>query len=369
MIATAPIPADTLLIRTPPTLILSSPNRDQCRQIEEISKELKMGHQSKWHAYLEFDDSSGSHVPTQWDRSNGPGRAMNELQGLPPAGDTHKHVDWYQGVCLKGKDMTELDWKALTMFLTRSADLGLVPMYDLMNHHNGLINTKLQVDQEGALSVLALTDIPADAPIYNTYARSGMESTVDVFNTYGFVEDYPQLWRWDDEHLVQLSQENKDHAYHRYGMSNSDANNDRGDRLQFEPNAHHHEVLVISPTLAALLPTKQLVQTLGNAQRSLEEWQLLIIAHHANLRSSHANALGHSAMTILNELPTTIEEDEVLIPDEKRRLEKVKKVGRADLNKADAIQAIEFRLAFKRALRLTMDAAEREIFLTDSEEL
>lgn len=121
--------------------------------------------------------------------------------------------------------------------------------------------------------------------------------------------------------------------------------------------------------MAALLPTKRLVQPLGNAQQSLEEWQNIITKHHANLLASHANAIHDSAMTILNDLPTTIEHDEALIPDEKRRLNKVKRVDRVDVNKADAIQAIEFRLAFKKALKLAMDVAERETFLVDSEEL
>ena len=128
-------------------------------------------------------------------------------------------------------------------------------------------------------------------------------------------------------------------------------------------------MLVISPTLAALLPTKEVTQILGNAQRSLEEWQQLSVAHHANLRASYANALHDSAMALLNKLPTTIEEDEVLIPDERRRLEMMKEGGRAYVSKADAIQAIEFRLAFKKALRLAMEVSEREIFLSDSEEL
>jgi len=370
MIATALIPADTLLMYTPASLILSSSGDTDCSQIEETAKELKLGTLSKWHTYFKFDDSSGSHVPSQWDRSNGPGRAMDELQGLLPAGETHRHISWYQEVCKGGNEMSDLDWRALMITLTRSCDLGLAPMYDLMNHHNGLINTKLTVDAKGGLSVISLTDIPVNAPIYNTYARSGIESTIDVFITYGFVENYPQLWRWNDEKLVQLTKDDQNHAHHRYGIDTmADDNDDRNDRLHFEPNSDHYEVLVISPTLAALSPTKKLVYPLGNSQRSMEEWGEQINSHHANLRSSHVNDLHDSAQAKLNALPTTIEQDELLIPDEKRRLEKVKKVRRVDVNKADAIQAIEFRLAFKKALRLTAEVAKKEKFLVDSEEL
>lgn len=234
-----------------------------------------------------------------------------------------------------------------------------------MNHHNGLINTRLEVDSEGGLSVIALTNIPANAPIYNTYARSGWESSVDVFNTYGFVEDYPQLWRWSDDALDQLTLEDRDHARRRYGIITGD----NGEPKVKEPNSHHYEVLVISPTLAALAPTKQLVEPLGNYQLSTEEWEEAITDHHASLFSSHANALHDSAVAVLNSLPTSIEEDTAMIPVEKQRLEKVKKVGRFDTFKADAIQAIEFRLAFKKALKLAAEVAEREHFFNDSEEL
>mmetsp|Transcript_34870 Transcript_34870/g.73546 ORF Transcript_34870/g.73546 Transcript_34870/m.73546 type:complete len:163 (+) Transcript_34870:131-619(+) len=91
MIATAPIPANTLLIHTPGSLVLKNPgNYDQCLRIGEIISELEAGIESKWHTYFEFDDSSGHNIPSQWDRS---GRAMDELQGLPPSGETHRHIN------------------------------------------------------------------------------------------------------------------------------------------------------------------------------------------------------------------------------------------------------------------------------------
>ena len=163
--------------------------------------------------------------------------------------------------------------------------------------------------------------------------------------------------------MVELTRENNNHAQGRYGEV---ASND-GNRLHLEPNTDHYEVLVVTPTLAALHPSKHLTQALGNAQRTIEQWETLIRSHHANLHTSHANELWDSATLILNELPTTIEEDEPLILSEKVRLDKVTKLGRIDMNKADAIQAIEYRLAFKKALRLTIETAERETFLAEKE--
>jgi len=136
-----------------------------------------------------------------------------------------------------------------------------------------------------------------------------------------------------------------------------------------DPNSSSHEVLVISPTLAVLSPSKALTRFLGNEQQSLEQWQEQIKNHHFHLRSSYVNALHDSAMTILNELPTTVEFDERLIASEKMLLEKVKRMGIEHVNKADAIQAIEYRLAFKKALQLAVIVAEREKFFVDTDEL
>mmetsp|Transcript_42599 Transcript_42599/g.83785 ORF Transcript_42599/g.83785 Transcript_42599/m.83785 type:complete len:216 (+) Transcript_42599:471-1118(+) len=215
--------------------------------------------------------------------------------------------------------MKGLDWRALKMFLTRSADIGLIPMYDLMNHHNGLINTKLEREASGSLAVYALVDIPAGDPIYNTYARAGGESTVDVFNTYGFVDGYPQLWSWNDDDIARRAKDPWDRARRRFGRGCAEAPDAGDDCLHVEPNTAHDEVLLVSPTHAALLPSKGLVRTLGNARRTAAEWEVHVATHHANLRASHARALGASAATVLAALPTTLEEDEALIPVEQRR--------------------------------------------------
>jgi hypothetical protein len=178
--------------------------------------------------------------------------------------------------------------------------------------------------------------------------------------------------------LDELAQEEMDHAYHRYVTTDSYGDNiDENpnhlggwdNKLNFEPNSPHYEVLAISPTLAALLPTKHLTGVLGNGQLSLEGWQNEIINHHATLRSSHVDALYDSVTRILNSLPTTIEEDEEIIKRENMRLGMLKENGSLDVNVSDVVMTIEYRLAFKKALRLTMEVAMREAFIRDSDEL
>lgn len=385
MIATEHIDPETVLIHTPASLMISSATGDHCDMIARVVEELELGMESLWEVYFKFDGSSSTgsglegddkhhhrhtRVPTQWYKEGQPGsRAIKELQGLPPTGETHRHIDWYSAACNNSKEVTGIQLQALMMFLTRGSDRGMVPLYDLMNHHNGLINTRLVLDEEGGMSVIATTGIKANEPIYNTYARGGTESSVDVFNTYGFVEDYPQLWRWSDVDMTRLAEDDPTHAFQRYVGPGNTVGVDMNGR-GFEPNSNHYEILVISPTLAAIHPTKALVHVLGNGRRSFQEWEVEITNHHATLRTSHATVMHDSAQTILSELPTTIEQDETMIlPNEKRLYEKVKKKGRVDQGKADTIQAIEYRLAFKKALKLAVDVAESAKFYVDSEEL
>ena len=347
------IPADTLLIHTPGSLVIGKGEEDPCKKLELLVDEMKLGNQSKWYMQFQYDDGSSTRIPSLWNRYHG---AISELQGLPPTGQTHRHADWHQHTCLEGiREPTELEWKALNMYVTRSADVGIVPMYSLLNHHNGQVNTWLERDGEGGLSVFALHDIPPGTPLYLTYARSGLESSVDVFNSYGFIEEYPQLWRWTDDILEKQLQENENLAKGRYlGLDGYST-----------PNNDQYEVLVISPTLAAILPPQEVTAPLGNNPHTIQEWEEAFEIHHRNLVKSHVDALHDSAKSLLRKLPTTIEEDESVISDGKLHFEEIQKGGKLDDYMTDIMQAIEYRLAFKRALRLAIEVSESEAFVPE----
>lgn len=167
------------------------------------------------------------------------------------------------------------------------------------------------------------------------------------------------VWQWSDEDLDAKNEENGSDHYSRY------AENER-----FQPNSNKYEVLVLAPDIAALYPTTDLVSILGNGQRSLEQWKEVIDEHHRVLRLSRVRDLRASANAYFEfVLPTTIEEDEKILSKETYLLDKVSKKGRADLVKADVVQAIQYRLAFKKAMKLAADVAEAGQFFDDSDEL
>ena len=238
--------------------------------------------------------------------------------------------------------------------------------------HNGKINTYLRQDGDGGLYVIALTDIPAGMPIYLTYARSGWESTIHIFKTWGFVEDYPQLWRWtDDDYSDDAELTLEDHTHRRYATTAEDY-------TPSHVNHHNHEVLILTPTLAALGPSKVLTEYLGNKQISLDEWENQIMTHHIYLRSSYVNDMHDSATKLLSSLPTTMDEDVILLQIEKENLEKSKQHGATiaggDMTNlltifSDVIQAIEYRIAYKKALTLVVNVANSGIFHVDGDEL
>lgn len=217
-----------------------------------------------------------------------------------------------------------------------------------MNHHNGLINTRLERTDDGkGLKVITSTDISPNEQIWNTYARSGWESSIEVFLTYGFVEDYPQLWQWSDDELDKRNQENADYHLTRYTGN--------GQRVAFDPNSSKFEILILSPTLVALYPSKELVSILGNGQRSMEEWEKMIAEHHKIIEHTHIADIEQSARALLEHVPTSIQEDEEILQREKYVFDKVNRKGRIDTNKLDVIQAIQYRIAFKKALQLTAE--------------
>jgi hypothetical protein len=132
-IASSYIEAETTLIHIPGSLAIQSVHDDYCASTKAVVTEITKGPQSKWYTYFDFDDSNGSRLPVNWDRN---GRAVHELQGLPPTGDTHTHLDYYLNTCLDegAIEMSEDEFKAFKIVTTRACDLGLMPMYDLMNH-------------------------------------------------------------------------------------------------------------------------------------------------------------------------------------------------------------------------------------------
>jgi len=97
----------------------------------------------------------------------GRGGARGIAGAAPPPADAGGHLAWFDEACrrggsggsagaaddddgdgdhLDGDDATE---RSLVAFVSSASKVGMIPLYDLLNHHNGKRNAKLIVPEEG----------------------------------------------------------------------------------------------------------------------------------------------------------------------------------------------------------------------------
>eukprot|EP00339_Tiarina_fusa_P019393 CAMPEP_0117068972 /NCGR_PEP_ID=MMETSP0472-20121206/48344_1 /TAXON_ID=693140 ORGANISM="Tiarina fusus, Strain LIS" /NCGR_SAMPLE_ID=MMETSP0472 /ASSEMBLY_ACC=CAM_ASM_000603 /LENGTH=183 /DNA_ID=CAMNT_0004791259 /DNA_START=1 /DNA_END=552 /DNA_ORIENTATION=+ len=88
------------------------------------------------------------------------------------------------------------------MTIQRGFDTALIPIWDMVNHDNGKLNTdsNSQLAEEG-IKVWANRTIAAGEEIYATYDYcqdcsdfGDWMGTPGIFRDFGFVESYPQYW-------------------------------------------------------------------------------------------------------------------------------------------------------------------------------
>jgi hypothetical protein len=129
-----------------------------------------LGEISLWHPYLTLDDSIiNSRLLTLWDAET-----LEELQGFPPQQDATRHIRWFSQYCDGGNpfgQVDELTKQALMCFVTRASAMGMVPIDNLFNHHNGLRNAKVQLTEDG-VQLMAVRPIPKGSQIYLSTASN-----------------------------------------------------------------------------------------------------------------------------------------------------------------------------------------------------
>jgi len=139
---------------------------------------------------------------------------------LPPQQNLRGYEETWLQEC-RGED-TPLARAAFYQFTSRDEDTLMVPFYDMHNHSNDpkKLNTiSYKPKKKGRPFVLrAIRDIAPGEQIYISYNRchrcwfdeeyTGCTSyshygTSEVFDVFGFVEDFPQMWKFrmnvDDE--------------------------------------------------------------------------------------------------------------------------------------------------------------------------
>ena len=323
------------LLQVPWKLVIGSEGlqhqmADMCQVVRDIETELRLGETSLWYEYLALDDSIiNSRLPTLWDES-----VLEEFQGLPPQEDATRHVRWFQEDC-RGQLDDRVTQQALLCFITRASAVGMVPIYDLLNHHNGERNAKLQLTEMG-VELVALQSISAGEQIFLSY---GIKSASTMYRDYGFVEPWPQIWTWIDS-----------------------LSSDR------------HTLALFPDNVTAIYPDQSFLSEFWRTHAPLQQMQERAEQYTRELPTDALIQFRTAATVLLKELPTSIDEDLLILDGMKKSLSQLLLVAIKNSNEnktettnmKDSISAVEYRISFKEAILTALDVS---ISLTQDRDL
>ncbi len=270
-----------------------------CSVVDEMAKEMRLGADSLWYPYL--DHIGGQRLPADFNSE-----ALLELQGLLTSQDATRHLRWFDQRCDGELDVTAK--QSLVAFISRASEVGMIPIYDLFNHHNGKRNAKLTLTEDGVQLLVVGDGISSGDEIYLSY---GLKTASTMYRDYGFVEEWPTAWNFQTV----------------------DGNNFAF--LQF-PN-----------DVVAINPSADLLRAVWQSNTSLDEYLSLAKAHTESLSSVDLETF---VAAVENEhFPTTVEGDEstlaVLLEEEGGE-----SANDSSDNISDRISAIIYRMAHKKAL-------------------
>jgi spermidine synthase len=210
-----------------------------CALVRLLASEMRLGDRSAYAPYVSYLNSlPRSKVPAAWSASGQRlllevlGHAKDDEEGdnddkeqapvLPPEDPLHGvKTDWHHRC--GGSASSALEEAAYYMVKQRSWDDLMVPVFDMMSHRNGRwTNTDnmpfLGVDDDDedkpederasiTIKVFANRTIRKGEEIYTSYNMcqdcvgrlESLYGTAEILRDYGFVEDYPRRFDFEDE--------------------------------------------------------------------------------------------------------------------------------------------------------------------------
>jgi len=180
-------------------------NANLCRLAQRTMKEMKLDDKSMYAPYVRYlNNQSRRQLPATWSEKS---KAL--LRDLFPPDDDG--VDWidfdFKGGCFEFNDPFEEHVVALIK--QRGYDTALIPLWDMVNHDNGKINTDntSMYDKDG-IRVWSSNEIKKGEEIFASYDKcmdcsdiSTYWGTKEILRDFGFVEPYPRRVIYYDEDI------------------------------------------------------------------------------------------------------------------------------------------------------------------------
>jgi hypothetical protein len=111
-----------------------------CRLARTTMTEMKLGDKSAYAPYIRYlNHQSRGQLPATWSEKS---KAL--LRDLfPPDDDGVDWIDFYfKGECFESNDMDPFEEHVVALTKQRCYDTALIPLWDMVNHDNGNINTE-----------------------------------------------------------------------------------------------------------------------------------------------------------------------------------------------------------------------------------
>ena len=185
--------------------------KNVCSLSKKLMKEMELGADSDYAPYIAYVNAQKTgQIPATWSNAGKDllrtvlDEGRNLAYGnnfLPPK----NMVDWIdihlkQAGCIDAEDPFQEHAAAITV--QRGYDTALIPIWDMFNHDNNLLNTENDsMNEEFGLRVRAAEEIDEGEEIFATYNQcvdcegiSDWWGTPEILRDFGFVERYPQQW-------------------------------------------------------------------------------------------------------------------------------------------------------------------------------
>mmetsp|Transcript_3074 Transcript_3074/g.6631 ORF Transcript_3074/g.6631 Transcript_3074/m.6631 type:complete len:371 (+) Transcript_3074:229-1341(+) len=176
--------------------------KNACKLAHKLKEEMKLGEKSEYAPYIAYlKTQRPGQLPANWSKE---GKDILRKVAIPnsPMVDW---IDWHfkEKNCI-GNDSFEEHMVEMT--IQRSYDTALIPIWDMVNHDNGRINTENDtMYHKDGMKVRAARNLKAGEEIFASYDScldcydiNSYWGTPEILKDFGFVENYPHRWVFND---------------------------------------------------------------------------------------------------------------------------------------------------------------------------
>jgi hypothetical protein len=181
-----------------------------CNTVNSLLEEMKLGESSRYAPFVNYlRGLPATELPMTWSKA---GRSLLlEIVGysegtLPPYSMKTEMEECNEA----SGSLNEL---AHRMVLRRAWNDSLIPFFDMLGHRNGhWVNAEIidPVREGESVEIRASRDIQAGETIFTSYnlcthctdRAASAYGTPEILRDYGFVEQYPQRWYFEEEEIA-----------------------------------------------------------------------------------------------------------------------------------------------------------------------